>query len=320
MKPISDATIIQIEITNSCWRRCGNCSRLVGHHKKPYFMSLKQVTEAIESLEEYAGVLGIVGGEPTLHPEFARICELLQEKERREQCALFTSGHKWGEYKRIIWRTFGRGVFYNDHSDPAQCHQPVLVAIDEVIQDKVLMWCLIDKCWVQCTWSASVNPNGAFFCEVAAALDATFGLGGGYPVDKSWWRRTPAEFRDQVERYCVLCSAALPMPRPFVRTSVDQVSPGNYERLKSIGSPKVAHGLVQIVIGPLDNQVPVQTLGWQPGRYLASEFRRKKDLRWNEIWLLKRFMDLRRNYIKLRRAVGLEKRAGKSLRRSSLPL
>jgi hypothetical protein len=310
VKPISDAKIIQIEITNACWLRCGNCTRLVGHHKKPYFMSLATVLEAIDSLEKYPGVVGIVGGEPTLHPDFARICGLLRERRPREKCVLFTSGHKWEEYKPIIWQTFGYGVFYNDHSDSAQCHQPVLVAIDEVIQDKELMWRLIDKCWVQNTWSASVTPNGAFFCEVAAALDTTFGLGGGYKVDGSWWKRTPTEFHDQVKKYCVLCSAALPMSRPFLKTSTDYVSPGNFERLTSIGSPKVSQGLVQIVTGPLDGQVPAQVRQWRPDRYLTSELRRKKNLRWDEIWLIRGFMGLRRRYIKLRRVAGFEKPVG----------
>jgi len=307
MIPISENKIIEIDITNVCWLRCGNCTRLVGHHKKPFFMSLAEVDNAIQSLNGYTGVIGIIGGEPTMHPEFASICRLLQARLPRLRCVLFTSGYKWDHYKELIWGTFGHGVFYNDHSDSAQCHQPVLVAIDEVIQDKALMWRLIDDCWVQKTWSASIRPKGAFFCEVAGALDALFEMGGGYPVEEGWWRKTPSEFQDQVKQYCVRCSAALPMKRPAVKPGIDLVSRLNYERLKAAGSPKVDRGLVQIIKGPVDLQVQSDSKKWHPGRYLSSILRRKKNLRLNEIWLIGPFMRLRRWCIYLRGIMGLER-------------
>lgn len=306
MKPISAAKIIQIEVTDACFLRCANCSRLVGHRRTSYFMPLSQVADAIASLTEYDGVVGIVGGEPTLHPQFTEICDLLRAMRPREKCAVFTSGHKWDAYKDVIWRTFGHGVFFNDHTDPRQRHQPVLVAIGEAISDKALMRSLIEKCWVQESWSPSVAGNGAFFCEVAAALDNTFKMGGGYRVDANWWRRTPAEFADQVARFCELCSCAIPMPRPLVGTRVDWVSPGNYDRLKAVGSPKVAAGLVQVVEGHIDCRVKENARRWRPGCYLGSEFRRKKDLKADEIWLLRGFMRIRKEWIKLRRAIGYE--------------
>ena len=40
MRPLSEMTIIQIEVTNACWLKCSNCTRHVGHHKNPFFMDL----------------------------------------------------------------------------------------------------------------------------------------------------------------------------------------------------------------------------------------------------------------------------------------
>ena len=61
--------------------------------------------------------------------------------------------------------------------------------MDELIDDKKLMWKLIDNCWVQKRWSPSVTAKGAFFCEIAGAIDQAFDGEGGYPLVKGWWIR-----------------------------------------------------------------------------------------------------------------------------------
>src|SRR3954464_13905583 len=98
MKPIAENVVIQIEITNACHLSCANCSRLVGHHRKPFFMTPQQVRDAIASLDGFPGRVGMMGGEPALHPDFVEICKIYQEmipdKRRRE---LWTAGYKWEE-------------------------------------------------------------------------------------------------------------------------------------------------------------------------------------------------------------------------------
>src|SRR3990172_6842829 len=109
--------VIQIEVTNSCNLICSNCTRFVGHHKRPYFMSLDMISKAIDSLEGFPGQIGIMGGEPTLHPKFPEICKLMREMvpDRRKR-ELWTNSFKWNEYKDIIYETFDHDLItYNDH-------------------------------------------------------------------------------------------------------------------------------------------------------------------------------------------------------------
>jgi len=40
MKPIYDAWLIQIEITNACGKKCAYCTRAVPHFKNPYFAEM----------------------------------------------------------------------------------------------------------------------------------------------------------------------------------------------------------------------------------------------------------------------------------------
>lgn len=269
MIPIYRAGNIQIDITNACHIKCANCTRFVGHHKKPYFMDIEMVVKAIDSLDGFAGTVGIMGGEPALHPDFFKICELFQEMipdKRRRQ--LWTAGYKWEDYKDIIYETFDKDlIIYNDHSDPNEgVHQPLLIAADDIIEDKAFMWRLIGNCWVQWRWSPVITPRGAFFCEVAGALDLLFSGPGGYAIEKNWWNKDPWEFQDQVKRYCPMCSAAIPMPRPSSHRESDMVSISNAKRLKESGSPKYLNEKLEIFDKKIteDDIEKVVKQGWTP--------------------------------------------------------
>jgi hypothetical protein len=211
-------------------------------------MSLEMVEKAIDSLEGFPGTVGIMGGEPTIHPQFSEICEMIQAKipDRRKR-QLWSDGCNWAKYEKVIYWTFDRDlIIYNDHTEDEEVHQPLLIAADELVEDKKFMWELIDKCWVQSRWSASITPKGAFFCEVAAAQDYLFDGPGGYPIEKGWWDKGPNDFKDQVERYCSKCSAAVPMERPSAHSEKDLVSPGNAKRLEKAGSPRLKKGNIEI--------------------------------------------------------------------------
>lgn len=249
MIPIYRMSCIHIEVTNACSLQCSQCTRFSGHYKKPFFMDLAMVAKGIRSLEGYSGQIGIMGGEPTLHPQFKEICQLVQKMvPNRRQRALWTNGYKWDEYEEIINETFDTDlVTYNDHENKeVGKHQPLLVAAEEILTDWELMWRLIGNCWVQWRWAASITPKGGFFCEVAAAQDYLFDGPGGYPLKKGWWNKNPNEFMDQVKHYCPRCSAAVPMKRVSSHMAYDLISKKNAQRLKALGSPKFLKGNYRI--------------------------------------------------------------------------
>lgn len=274
MKAIKDMWLVQIEITNSCFMECPNCTRFVGHNKKPYFMNLEVARKAIDSLQGFPGGVGIMGGEPTLHPQFFEICKMLQRRVPKAKRYIWTSGYNWNKYRSIIRQTFAENVYFNDHTGTEQKHQPVLMAIEDMIDDRRLMKELIDKCWIQERWSASINPKGGFFCEVAAAMDILFEGPGGYPVEKGWWDKTPQQFQDQVQRYCYKCGIALPMPPRLNKEGVDYVSFNNYKRLEELKSPKFLKNCVRLVDERYSKaEVEEFARDWQPWDYLGDQKR-----------------------------------------------
>lgn len=306
---------IQIELTSACVLKCSNCTRFCGTHKVPFFLEEDQFKAAIDSLVEFAlttpnGLVGMMGGEPLLHPKFAKFCEYAASKIPREKLGLwstFPAGGNYPEYREVICKTFGN-ILLNDHSRDDILHAPVLMAseeffkkpcptcnghgtIDGVIEptdDEICYTCkgsgnitddaalfqAVDRCWVQESWSASINPKGAWFCEVAAALSDLFDGPQGWSVESGWWKRTPKDFAEQMNWACRKCGAALPIAR--VRNSQDvrdDVSAGNLERLKEVKSRKVARGEFQVRDFEFDQKL-TENHGYPDQRYKDELYRK----------------------------------------------
>lgn len=242
MRPIIDMDSVAVLITNQCINRCSNCTQLCGHHATPNFITFDEFKEAVDSMEAYPKMFGFHGGEPLLHPEFEKFCEYARSKLPKERLGLWTCLPKGKEhYREAITSTFGH-IFLNDHTRNDILHGPILVASEEMPFADWYRWYLIDKCWVQNYWSASINSNGAFFCEVAASLSLLFDLGKGWKVEPGWWNRTPKDYVEQMETYCKLCGCAMPLKKRESIDGRDDISPNMYKKLKDICSPKFKQG------------------------------------------------------------------------------
>lgn len=277
MKSPKDMNIIQIEITNFCDILCSNCTRFCGHQKKFFFMDFDTFKEAVDSVTGFSGVVGIMGGEPTFHPEFEKFSNYFKDhfgdielrnffrypvKDFMEHISTnsflnFNLKLK-SSAKRGLWSSIGKGYYkhfetiqnvfdyqcLNDHINPST-HLSLMITRKELgIPDREWLK-RRDNCWIQNEWSASVTPKGAFFCEIAAALDYLFDGPGGWPIEKGWWLRKPKDFKDQLH-WCEWCSAPLLVPKRNAKEGIDDMSPIWYEKLKSIDSPKLKKGLYKI--------------------------------------------------------------------------
>jgi hypothetical protein len=241
MRPLLDMDTIQIEITNACVHECANCTRLVGH-SKPFMMTMEQFRTAVDSLIDFPKMVGVMGGEPLIHPQFEEFCAYLRSRIPRERCGLWTTLPAGRErFASLIAQTFGN-VLLNDHTHGDLFHGPILVSGDDLGLDRFTQWYCIDHCWIQNSWSASITPKGAFFCEVAAALDNQFQGPGGWPVEPGWWKKTPKDYVEQMERACVRCGAPYHLKARKDTDGIDDISYSNLQRLAELKSPKVGKG------------------------------------------------------------------------------
>ena len=287
MRDIRDNTVIQIEVTNRCYLECRHCTRHVGHHAEPFEMSLDEIRNAIASLDGWNGRIGLMGGEPAMHSQFAEVCaifeEMVPDRRRREY---WTAGFQWKKHKEVVFQTFDADrINYNNHRAHDGKHAPLLVALDEVVDDPELRALLIENCPYQSRWSASITPKGAFFCEIAASLSHLFNGPKGWPVVPGWWKRTVADYGDQIAEYCGKCSGAIPMPiyndarGGRDKPNKDLISPGNLERLKAVGSPKALRGDYEIWDKKIDRAHVAEYGARNPREYRSFVARSPEDVK-----------------------------------------
>lgn len=287
MRSPQDMQIIQIDITNACPFTCSNCTRMCGHHAKTFMMDFETFQRAVDSLEGYEGSISMMGGEPTLHPEFEKFAlylaskypHLYQEDSDRDllhpmddffktvqdvqlnytvghsteggdiavvpaPCLYSMMGKSYMNHFEFIQDVFKKQVL-NDHSNE-MFHQPALVSRKDLGIDDETFFEQRDNCWIQNTWSASVTPKGAFFCEIAGALDMLLDGPGGWAIEKDWWKRQPKDFEDQFH-WCELCGFACETFTRNANESIDDVSATLYEKLLKVNSPKVKAGKVNVI-------------------------------------------------------------------------
>ncbi len=248
MRAIFETETLQICTTNACVLECADCTHLVGHHKKPYMMSLDYFKKVVDSLEGFPRMIGLIGGEVLLVPWFAEQARYLRSKFPREQLGLwsvFPAGEKYVKHREVICETFGN-ILLNDHSVPTIMHAPMLVASGEYYEDPKDLAAAAWNCWVANRWSPGITPKGGFFCEVAGELDALFDGPGGWDVSEpGWWKRTPLDYAEQVARSCSKCGGCLPLTRRSSQETSCDISEGNAKLLAG-KSRKVDLGKVHI--------------------------------------------------------------------------
>jgi len=285
MIALAEQQIIQIDITNVCGHGCSNCTRFCAHKQNQYFMDMDTFRKAVDSLTAFHGMVGIMGGEPTLHPQFREMMEYYREHihqdlapghaRRPGEAILHFGGYRSRFFgalydrragsrysvRRGLWTSLGKRFYdnyetirdtfnylcVNDHGNTGR-HKPLLASYKDLGMSDEQFAVYRDDCWVQRLWSSVITPKGAFFCEVAGALDMLFNGPGGWPVEPGWWLRCPEHFKDQLH-WCDMCGACLPLPDRKAVEGVDDISESILRKLEETDSPRIRKKKYNLITG-----------------------------------------------------------------------
>jgi hypothetical protein len=229
MRPIRDAWVLQVEVTSRCSRRCVQCTRLC-HHRQPaghWQVAAADLAVILSELRQHwAGKIGIIGGEPTIHPEFPELCDAVGREwtSRGLWAGLWTAGGVAFNRHRALINSAFTWIAMNDKRGEACLHQRLFVASRDAVPDAGLRRQIQDACWVQRDWAPTIAPTGVWFCEVAASISRVlWPEKRGWAIAEPWESYGPAEFEDQREA-CEFCGMCLPQPRDHIDSKHEFVS------------------------------------------------------------------------------------------------
>jgi hypothetical protein len=247
--------VLQIHLTRACTLSCIGCTQGSNLTGKTSFMSLEHFEEACISVKGYFGVVGLFGGQPTLHPQFPEICEIMRRHVPFNHRGLWTqdlNGH--GKVCRETFNPSHSNLNVHTNVEAAlemindwpECapyvkgledsrHSPPFVAMQDMedMTDEE-RWDLIGDCDVNQRWSSLIGvfrgELRAWFCELAAAQAMLHQHEPDYPdtgkkVVPGWWDNPMSEFDAQVRFHCFACGHPLRGPGDLaMEGTVEQVS------------------------------------------------------------------------------------------------
>ena len=212
---------------------CGGCSQLCGNFDKDqlWFMSVDEIRKAIDVMGKYVNkTIWIFGGEPTIHPQFSEIKNLLYSYDGKYDFIIFTNGRlhpnqptsldanhperqgAWAPDRLNVRYLIDFKERYGKDGSLDKFFNPTLVAPIDVlkIKNKRYYWEEAKKhcvCWNKC--GTTIYNNRAYICEVAGAFDTISGENNGWDVvpGENPFDKTDEEIALQAEKFCYRCAA-----------------------------------------------------------------------------------------------------------------
>ena len=176
---------VQLDITYSCNLKCYNCNRSCEQDPSNEGMSVGQVRQFLEETRQNKldwRRIDVLGGEPTNHPKFLEIVNLILEYRDKyfpqTRVLLWTNGYGERVNRMLSLLPPGIQVENTAKSTKVQSNfQTFNVAPVDLKEYKGADFS--NACPVLTTCGLGVTPYGYYPCAVAGAIDRTFGLNLG---------------------------------------------------------------------------------------------------------------------------------------------
>jgi len=198
---------IEIDITYDCKLRCLNCARSCSQAPEIAAMSLEQidkfVTESISRKIKWE-IIGVLGGEPMLHPDLQGILEiLLSYKETYSPSSyieITTSGYGTEVKKAIAMVPNGVTINNTHKQDPYQeKFEPFNVAPRD--QCKFYLSDYRNGCSTTKDCGLGLNTYGYYPCGPGGAIDRVM----GFDIGLKYLPRSHDDLFPLMEQLCQFC-------------------------------------------------------------------------------------------------------------------
>lgn len=218
-------TRIEIDLTYLCNMACNDCNRSITQAPSDQHLTVQDIEKFIEqSISAKANwhQIRLLGGEPTLHPDFAHIVTLLRayRSAHRPDCKIEVISNGYGSRVMRTLEALPEDIAVVNtaklSNDQAVHHAFNYAPCDRVDHAKSDF---ANGCFVTEYSGVGLTPLGYYHCAVAGGIDRIFGKDLGQPD-------LPAaedQMRPQMADLCRLCGHFTAQMEPIAPE--DRVSP-----------------------------------------------------------------------------------------------
>lgn len=198
--------LIEIDLTYLCNLRCNNCNRSSAQAPEALHISLEQIRQFVDdSLEQKRSWarIRLLGGEPTLHPQFMEIMEeLLRYKAQFPATEIQVVTNGFGRKVQAVIKSLPRSI-YIENSAKSGDVQPSFGPFNLAPQDSMayLGADYRNGCSIANSCGVGLTPQGYYPCAVAGGIDRVLGVSRG----RSSLPPPEDEMRDLMDIACRLC-------------------------------------------------------------------------------------------------------------------
>lgn len=204
---------VEIDINYECNLKCLGCNRSCTQApttESVTFSDIKQFVEESKSIQKKWELINILGGEPTLHPEFKKIIHFIHNEyitKYSPKTILQIVSNGYEEKSRILCDEM-RAKYKNVRIDYGSYKTDRKVEYfssfnDAPIDDKKFKGSDYKKgCWVTSYCGIGLNKNGYYACAVAGGIDRTSHKNMAIPKLAAI---TDEKLEKQLEEFCKYC-------------------------------------------------------------------------------------------------------------------
>jgi len=209
---LPDINKIEIDITYDCNLKCISCNRSCTQAPAKDYISLSQINKFIEEsieMNKKWEFINILGGEPTLHPYFEEIINLILNKyilKFSRNTILQITSNGYTKESRDLLKKFKNisniQIDYNSFktSNKVEYFTPFNIAPIDVEEFKNKYFS--KACWVTSYCGIGLNKYGYYPCGVAGSIDRVIGYDLGV---KSLKAVTQKKMKELLNTFCRFC-------------------------------------------------------------------------------------------------------------------
>jgi len=197
---------VEIEATSLCNMQCHNCDRSTHQAPSNEHMGLEQIERFVrQSLEcgwDWWEIV-VLGGEPTLHPQFSQVIEALAEyRKANRYCTIQVTSNGRGARVEQRLSELPDWVYVRNTAKKSNTQHFSSYNVAPADLDGYRDADFSRGCWITEKCGVGLTRYGFYPCGAGASIDRVFGFDFGL---KSVGELTMASLRERLPRLCRLC-------------------------------------------------------------------------------------------------------------------